>query len=378
MLGGHAARSRRDLLLPALHAVQSRFGWIPPGALDYICRRLTVPPAEAHGVVTFYHLFSLAPRPPAVAHVCDDIACRIKGAERLCSELEHSLGPESEGRWKRSPCLGHCEQAPAALILNAGESPNAISLAPTTTAAIVAARGSTAAPILDGLDSLRRSVPQFGSPTLRLLGRIGRIDPESLEAYRASGGYAALARAIEVGPEGVTREILASKLMGRGGAAFPTGRKWDAVAKAPARPHYVVCNADESEPGTFKDRVLMEGDPFAVLEGMTIAGFATGSERGYLYVRGEYPLATRRLGLAIDAARKAGLLGKNVMNSTFAFDLELRSGAVPTSAARKRPSSTRSKGSVANRATSLRFPSKPDCSVSRRSSTTWKPWSTSP
>ena len=119
--------------------------------------------------------------------------------------------------------------------------------------------------------------------------RIGRIDPESLDAYRASGGYSALVRAIEIGPEGVIREVLASKLMGRGGAAFPTGRKWDAVAKAPARPHFVVCNADESEPGTFKDRVLMEGDPFAVIEGMTIAGFATGSERGYLYVRGEYP-----------------------------------------------------------------------------------------
>ena len=133
--------------------------------------------------------------------------------------------------------------------------------------------------------------------------------------------------AIEIGPERVTREVLASKLMGRGGAAFPTGRKWEAVAKAPAQPHYVVCNADESEPGTFKDRVLMEGDPFAVIEGMTIAGLATGSERGYLYVRGEYPLATRRMGIAISAARAAGLLGTNVMNAGFAFDVELRSGA---------------------------------------------------
>jgi len=325
--GGHTARSHRDLLLPALHAVQSRFGWIPPGALDYICRRLTVPPAEAHGVVTFYHLFSLAPRPLAVAHVCDDIVCRIKGAERLCDELEHSLGPESEGCWKQSPCLGRCESAPAALVLNAGESPSAISLAPTTITGIVAARGSEEEATHGSLESLRQSVPQFGSSRLRLLGRIGRIDPENLEAYRASGGYSSLARAIERGPEGVIREVLASKLMGRGGAAFPTGRKWDAVAKAQARPHYVVCNADESEPGTFKDRVLMEGDPFAVIEGMTIAGFATGSERGYLYVRGEYPLATRRMAAAIDAARAAGLLGKSVMNSSFAFDVELRSGA---------------------------------------------------
>ncbi len=238
-----------------------------------------------------------------------------------------SLGPESEGCWKRSPCLGRCESAPAALVCNAGESPSAISLAPATTAEIVAARASETAASHDGFESLRQSIPQFGDPKLRLLGRIGRIDPESLEAYRASGGYVALARAIELGPEGVIREVLASKLMGRGGAAFPTGRKWEAVAKAPARPHYVVCNADESEPGTFKDRVLMEGDPFAVLEGMTIAGFATGSERGYLYVRGEYPLATRRIGMAIAAARAAGLLGENVMNSGFAFDLELRNGA---------------------------------------------------
>lgn len=327
LLGGQAARSRRDLLLPALHAVQSRFGWIPPGALDYICRRLTVPPAEAHGVVTFFHLFSLEPRPPAVAHVCDDIACRIKGAESICDGLEHALGPETEGLWKRSPCLGRCEQAPAALVLNAGESPSAVSIAPAAAAEIIAARDSDQPSIHERFESLRDSVPQSGDSTLRLLGRIGRVDPASLDAYRASGGYAGLARAIEIGSEGIIREVLASKLMGRGGAAFPTGRKWDAVAKAPGRPHYVVCNADESEPGTFKDRVLMEGDPFALIEGMTIAGLATGGERGYLYVRGEYPLATRRLIAAIDAARAEGLLGPNIMNSGLAFDIEIRSGA---------------------------------------------------
>jgi len=326
-LGGLEARSRRDLLLPALHAVQSRFGWIPPGAFDYICRRLTVPPAEAYGVVTFFHLFSLDPQPPAVAHVCDDIACRIKGAEAICDELETQLGSESEGAWKRSPCLGRCEQAPAALVLNAGESPHAISLAPTNTAEILAARGSSALSPHTPFQSLRDCVPQSGEPSLRLLRRIGQIDPENLSAYRASGGYAGLARAVEIGPEGIVQEVLASKIMGRGGAAFPTGRKWEAVAKAQGRPHFVVCNADESEPGTFKDRVLMEGDPFAVIEGMTIAGLATGAELGYLYVRGEYPLATERLGKAIASARAAGLLGTNVLNSGFAFDLELRKGA---------------------------------------------------
>ncbi len=170
-------------------------------------------------------------------------------------------------------------------------------------------------------------MPQFGSPSLRLLQRVGRVDPESLDAYRASGGYAALARAIELGPAGVIREVLASKLMGRGGAAFPTGRKWDAVAKAVDRPHYVVCNADESEPGTFKDRVLMEGDPFAVLEGMTIAGFATGSERVSLRARGVSPGQPAGWARRSTRPEPPDLLGKNVQNAGFSFDVELRRGA---------------------------------------------------
>ncbi len=325
ILGGHAARSQRDRLLPVLHAVQARFGWVPPGALDYICRRLTIPPAEAYGVVTFYHLFSTTPQPPSVAHVCDDIACRIRGAESICLDLERSLGPEGSSGWKRSPCLGRCEQAPAALVLNSGESPGSVTLAPANSAAIIAARGARVD--IPAFESLRESIHQFGDPKLRLLARIGQVDPGSVEAYRASGGYSALARAFELRPAGVIGEVLASKLMGRGGAAFPTGRKWEAVAKAPGQPHYVVCNADESEPGTFKDRALLEGDPFAVIEGMTIAAFATGSERGILYLRGEYPIAASRVSAALDEARAAGLLGGNILGSGFTFDIELRLGA---------------------------------------------------
>jgi NADH-quinone oxidoreductase subunit F len=160
-----------------------------------------------------------------------------------------------------------------------------------------------------------------------LLRRVGRIDPTSLQAYRADGGYTALKRAFELRPEGVIQEVLASNLVGRGGAAFPTGRKWDAVSKAPVRPHYVVCNADESEPGTFKDRILMESDPFAIIEGMTIAAYATSSERGFFYIRGEYPLATERVDSAIRSAREAGLIGKNILGSDFSFDIEVRRGA---------------------------------------------------
>jgi NADH-quinone oxidoreductase subunit F len=160
----------------------------------------------------------------------------------------------------------------------------------------------------------------------RLLARMGTADPESLDSYRAHGGYRALARALELGPERVIEEVTASKLLGRGGAAFPTGRKWDAVRRQAALPHYVVCNADESEPGTFKDRELMGSDPFAVVEAMTICGIATGSTHGFIYIRGEYPLCEARLAKAIRAAGAAGLLGTRVMGSDYAFDIEIRRG----------------------------------------------------
>jgi NADH-quinone oxidoreductase subunit F len=344
---------RRDLVLPALNAVQARIGWVSRGALNEISRRLEVPPAELWGVVTFYHLLATTPRPPVVAHVCDDIACRIKGGEALCEALERTLGAAGAPRdgsgttWMRSPCLGQCERAPAVLVIAAGAAPRTITLAPAENAETVLAalRNPPATPDTSvsppgrGQDEgqfegqasanapITRSVPQAGQPGLRLLQRIGRVDPRSLDAYRASDGYRALARALELGPAGVIEEVTASKLVGRGGAAFPTGRKWDAVAKAPARPHYLVCNADESEPGTFKDRLLMEEDPFAVVEGMTIAGYATGCERGYLYLRGEYPLAAERLADSIAAARAAGLLGGDVLDRGFAFDIEIRRGA---------------------------------------------------
>ena len=177
------------------------------------------------------------------------------------------------------------------------------------------------------MSGLSRTVDHVYADPARLLRRVGVANPASLDDYRAHGGYDALRRALALGPAGVVREVTDARLVGRGGALFPTGRKWDAVARAAARPHYLVCNADESEPGTFKDRVLMEEDPFAVVEAMTIAAFATGCEQGYLYIRGEYPLATRRLLGAIAQARAAGLLGARVMGGSVRFDIELRRGA---------------------------------------------------
>jgi NADH-quinone oxidoreductase subunit F len=336
--GGHEARGRRDLLLPALHALQDRVGRISQPGLNYVCRRLSVPPAEAYGVATFYALLSTSPRPPAVAHVCDDIACRLAGAEDVCASLERSLGPAGEAArdgtigWLRSPCLGRCELAPAALFTIAGETPVRDAIGPIDAAGIV--RRLEAAHPPPGRDGgpdfaaeARASVPQLGDPGLTLLRRIGVADPTSIEDYQAHGGFRALEAALEMGAEAVIREVTDARLVGRGGAAFPTGRKWAAVAAQAEQPHYVVCNADESEPGTFSNRILMELDPFAIVESMTIEGFATGSSRGYLYIRGEYPLAESRLLDAIEDARAAGYLGASVAGSDFAFDIEVRRGA---------------------------------------------------
>ena len=336
---GATARERRDLLLPGLHAVNDRVGWISEGALDYLCRRLTVPPAEAYGVATFYSMFSVKPRPATVVHVCTDLACAAapRRGRAAARSVERRLGPCGQAPAARSgaePCLGLCERAPAALAIRA--------------ASPVGRRAWLPAPLGPGLRrgaTAPRSGDRFGRPRaieaggdrtpppssppppprppcsrprapelgtrgatrggwpsrrrasgLMLLRRVGVVDPASLDDYRAHGGYAALRPAFALGPAGVIREVTDSGLVGRGGAAFPTGRKWQATAAQPDHPHYLVCNADESEPGTFKDRVLMEGDPYALIEAMTIAGYATGAHQGYLYLRGEYPRALRAPG----------------------------------------------------------------------------------
>jgi NADH-quinone oxidoreductase subunit F len=326
--GGHAARARRHLLLPTLHAVQARAGWISRGALNYICQRLTIPPAEAYGVATFYALFSLEPQPPVVAHVCTDVACIARGSADLVADLERMVGPEGEhpgnGRaiWLESPCLGVCERAPAVMVTEAGDVPRERTVAP--------ARAPDIASMLSGGDAPPEpppSVPQAGDPSLRLLRRVGVVDSDKLDSYRAHGGYEALRAALDMGPDGVLREVDDAKLLGRGGAAFPTGRKWGAVARNAKRPHYLICNADESEPGTFKDRVILEHDPFFIVEAMTIAGYATGCEHGYLYLRGEYPLAWERLVDAVTEARARGYLGDNILGQGIRFDIELRKGA---------------------------------------------------
>src|SRR3989442_5804321 len=201
--GGRAVRAQRHLLLPALHAIQDRVGWISEGALDYLCARLTIPPADAYGVASGYALLSLEPRPPLTVHVCDAIACLGAGAERLCGELEQRLGPEGKragpsggpATWLRSPCLGLCDRAPAALVQKAGIPARRFetALTPASSQEIVALVEGR----LSGLEGAE-SVPQAGDPGLRLLRRIGVADPEDLDSYRAAGGYSALRRGLEL------------------------------------------------------------------------------------------------------------------------------------------------------------------------------------
>ncbi len=319
--------SKRTYLLPVLHAIQERVGWISPGALNYASWILGMPPAEAFGIADFYALLSTRPQPMAVAHVCDDMACKVKGADQLCSELEKAHGPEGsnpDGKpaWRRSSCLGMCERAPAAIVIVAGERHSEQALAPAKIQDIATALQGTQI----SQPGLSASVPQMGQPGLTLLRRVGQINPESLDQYRAADGFLALRRAIEMGPALVVREMIESKLVGRGGAAFPCGQKWQSILST-TLPRYLVCNADESEPGTFKDRVLMEGDPYALIESMIIAGFATGCKQGYLYIRGECPLARRRLEHAIGDCREQSLLGRNILGAGVSFDIELRVGA---------------------------------------------------
>lgn len=415
------AVGERHWLLPALHAAQDRVGWVSRGALNHICRRLGVPPAEAWGVVTFYHLLSTTPSPQTMIHVCDDVACRAQGAERLCAALAARLGPAATAHapghvpadagagagaaaaesgeafppplgWQRSPCLGQCDAGSAALVVSAGAVPRRFVVAPVgaveallvraaeaaaatgappsgeeagravaggpaqesgaaaepapasarggadarggRVSAVAPAAASGPAPAPASSPAAPRSAALLTCPGRiaradgrpRLLARVGRVDPWSLQSYRDHGGGAALARAVALGPDGVIDALHRARLVGRGGAAFPTARKWEAARRQAAVQRYVVANADESEPGTFKDRVLMEGDPFALIEAMAIAGLTVGATRGFIYLRGEYPEAEARLAHAIREAVSTRWLGDRVAGTEHAFHLALRRG----------------------------------------------------
>ena len=183
-------------------------------------------------------------------------------------------------------------------------------------------------PLTEAIIPTMQEIPFFALQNIRVLRNRGLIDPEKIDEYIARDGYAGMANALtEMTPEQIVQEVLDSGLRGRGGAGFPTGMKWKFAAASPGEVKYVLCNADEGDPGAFMDRSVLEADPHAVLEGMVIAAKAIGAHQGYIYCRAEYPLAIHRLNIAIDQAKEYGLLGKNILGTGFDFDLEIYQGA---------------------------------------------------
>ena len=296
-------------LLPALHAAQKLYGWISEPVATVISKSLGVPLADIHGVIEFYSLFYNAPVGKRIIRVCTDQACALKGADGVLAHLcaHHGLEPgqtkpDESLTIEASPCLGLCEQAPVAL---------------------VDAEAETHIDLEKGTYELGRPGSILGG-SIRLLTAHCGNGTTSLAEY---GKYPALTKALSMKPEEIVNEIKASGLVGRGGAAFPTGVKWEGAAKAPGPEKYVICNADESEPGTFKDRILLLDDPHQTIEGMLIAGFAIGARQGYLYIRAEYPYILPVLENALHEARNANLLGENILSSGFSFEIEIRVGA---------------------------------------------------
>ena len=288
-------------LLPILHAFHNRDGYIGAAAIEAVGKELRIPLADLYGTVTFYHHFARAEGGLQRPRVCTGPVCCQRGALEIVNSLEGA---------EEMPCAGRCDD-PVPLLIG---HETFVSSAPFQT---LQRRISSPVP-----------VPNPGGLEECVFAAIREPERASLDGYRRSGGYEALTQAVqEMTPTQVIDLLKESKLAGRGGAGFPTGMKWQFVREAAGGPKSVVCNADEGEPGCFKDRALMDHDPFALIEGMTLAGYAIGAQRGFLYLRYEYPETHARLEDAIQAAGEAGLLAENILGGDFSFHLYLRRGA---------------------------------------------------
>jgi len=307
----------RAALLPALHAAQQFHCWLPEAVATEVGRVLGVPLADVYGVIDFYEMLSREPMGRTVVRVCNAPVCALAGSDELtnalCRHLKVAPGEvSSDGEFtvEQAPCLGLCDHAPALLV---GET--ALGQGDASQAAEICAHRAD------------KPISFVGGDIRILTGNCGQGHPATFADYSGGGGYAGLKKALTMMPEDVVAELKAAGLVGRGGAAFPTGIKWEGAAKAAGQPKYIVCNADESEPGTFKDRILLEEDPHRTIEGMIIAAHAVGATHGYIYVRGEYPYAFKVMSEAVAEARRAGAIGKNIFASGSDFDIEMRLGA---------------------------------------------------
>ena len=270
--------------------------------------------------------------------VCGGTGCSSSGSAELIKRFEEQIaknGLDKEVKVVRTGCFGLCEAGPVVIVYPEGTFYSRIR--PDDVDEIVSEhllKGRIVQHLVykekaDEEQHVTLDNIDFYRPQMRLsLRNCGVIDPENIDEYIAFDGYRALAKALtEMTPDQVISEVLKSGLRGRGGAGFPTGKKWQFAAASKADQKYMICNADEGDPGAFMDRSVLEGDPHSVLEAMAIGGYAIGASEGYIYVRAEYPIAVKRLEIAINQAREYGLLGKNIFGSGFDFDIFIRLGA---------------------------------------------------
>jgi len=303
----------RTMLVPVLLEAQKAFGHIPKEVAAKIGGALQVPLADVTGVIEFYSMLYTQPTGETIIRVCTSPTCSARGGKALHNEILDicrlkSDGSTPDGKYfiEEVACLGLCDKAPSALV---GDK---------------AVGNATPVHVLVPVEDFDTKIYTQEAIITR---RFGNIEPTSCDEYIDHGGFVGLRNALDIESDYICDFMSSSGLLGRGGAAFVTRTKWESASSEPAEPKYIVCNADESEPGTFKDRVLLENDPFAILEGMIISGFSVGAEKGFIYIRGEYPKAQQIFRQVIASAREKGFLGEDILGSEFSFEVELRSGA---------------------------------------------------
>jgi NADH:ubiquinone oxidoreductase subunit F (NADH-binding)/NADH:ubiquinone oxidoreductase subunit E len=302
-----------EALLEILTVLQGERGNLDSTAITDIGRAINIPPARSYGVASFYSMLNLESSARNVVRVCDGPVCWLCGANETREIVEKELSGLQDWKIERTSCLGLCDRAPAILL-------NAQQAGPyEQEAAGELAKGWQGQP-------KDYSHPRKGE-TRVMMANAGKINPDSLKSALVYDAYKALKNALSFSPEAVMNEVEGSGLSGRGGAGFPVGRKWRFVAQAKKNPKYIVCNADESEPLIFKDRVLIDTNPHQILEGMAVAGYACGANEAFIYIRGEYVSQAERLKKAIYEAEQAGWLGEKIQGSDFSFHIHLHLGA---------------------------------------------------
>jgi NADH-quinone oxidoreductase subunit F len=341
----YAPEHRLSAVLHALYLVQEQQGYVTNNAVRHVAEVIGCTTAEVEDVVSYYVMFHRGPAGTYVLQVCTTLSCALAGAERVIEELQDKLGikvgetdPTGMFTLQQMECLGACDRAPVMMVNNEHWHEN---LAPEQVSGLVDRMKSDGLKALSGCHlcveqrhdapgrtttpAKAKALPDYEPVLTKYAFTPGGAELDHYEKNQA--GYQGLKKALSMTPEAVIDDVKKSGLRGRGGAGFPTGLKWQFVDKKSPKPKFIVCNADESEPGTFKDHLLMERNPHLLVEGCLIGCYAIGSKAAYIYIRGEFYHLFPAMEKAIADARKAGYLGKNILGSGFDCEVYLHRGA---------------------------------------------------